>query len=45
MNSRKPGFTRRQHVELGTALTAAHNAMVTAQVDLENAYPHTAKAC
>lgn len=42
---RKPGFTRRQHVELGTALTAAHNAMVTAQVNLENAYPHNAKAC
>lgn len=41
--SRKPGLTRRQHVELGATLQRVYEDLVAASVLLSNSYPQTAK--
>lgn len=41
---RKPGLSRRQHVDLGAQLQAARDTLVHALTLIGNAYPHTSKA-
>lgn len=44
MPTRKPGFTRRQHVGLGEKLLTARNDVLSAVVALSNAYPVNSRA-